>query len=119
MPLLERREVIYCGACGMPPEYCEYGPDFESHCNPWLLKRHPDLHASLKALRAANEKAPQKEEGESQGDATKSAPTRPWTTEERLTAFYTKYVPEKVSSATNMQVEVKHSKVSRLCSLMV
>ena len=46
-------EVLYCGACGMPPEYCEYGPDFESHCDPWLCKTHPDVHAKLKALRGA------------------------------------------------------------------
>jgi len=23
--------VLYCDACGMPPEYCSYGPDFETH----------------------------------------------------------------------------------------
>ena len=38
---LEPTVVLYCGKCGMPPEYCEYGPDFESHCDPWLLK-HQD-----------------------------------------------------------------------------
>jgi hypothetical protein len=26
--LLLRRTVVYCGACGMPPEYCEYGTLF-------------------------------------------------------------------------------------------
>lgn len=102
MPL-EARDVIYCGACGMPPEYCEYGPDFESHCNPWLLKRHPDLHAKLKALRGAAAKPVRG--GEGQGDASKSAaPTRPWTAEERLTAFYTRYVPEKVSLYTSTKI---------------
>lgn len=92
MVLLERVNVVYCGACGMPPEYCEYGPDYESHCLPWLLKNHPLLYAKLKALRGdsadpdvcapADEKPPR--------------PTEPWTTEQRLVAFYEQYEPEKV-----------------------
>jgi hypothetical protein len=88
---LERQTPIYCGACGMPPEYCEYGPDFESHCLPWLIKNHPSLHAKLKALRANSE--------DKQAEEAKAAdiPTEPWTTEERLVAFYEKYMPEKVN----------------------
>lgn len=75
----------------MPPEYCEYGPDFETHCNAWLLKNHPDEHARLKALRAG------KGGGDDQDGAGESdVPTRPWTTEERLTAFYEKYQPDKM-----------------------
>lgn len=84
--------MLYCGACGMPPEYCEYGPDFETHCIPWLLKNHPDVHARLKALRTGDgQKGDENEGGDDDG-----VPTRPWTTEERLTAFYSKYMPEKL-----------------------
>lgn len=85
--VLERVKPIYCGACGMPPEYCEYGPDFESHCLPWIIKNEPELHLKLKALR-----------GDTRDDGAVAAdvPTEPWTTEERLVAFYEKYVPEKV-----------------------
>jgi density-regulated protein len=32
--------------CGLPPEYCEYGPDFEK-CKPWLKKNCPDLYPQL------------------------------------------------------------------------
>jgi density-regulated protein len=87
---LERQTPIYCGACGMPPEYCEYGPDFESHCLPWLIKNHPTLHAKLKALRGDDKKSQEVE--------APDIPTRPWTTEERLIAFYQKYMPEKVDA---------------------
>mmetsp|Transcript_4807 Transcript_4807/g.8454 ORF Transcript_4807/g.8454 Transcript_4807/m.8454 type:complete len:273 (-) Transcript_4807:225-1043(-) len=98
---MEPRKVLYCGACGMPPEYCEYGPDYETHCNPWLLKHDPNMHAELrlkskrpiknnKASAASNAS---NEEGDASADAL---PTRPWTTEERLRAFYEKYVPEKL-----------------------
>lgn len=75
----------------MPPEYCEYGPDFESHCLPWVIKHHPELHAKLKALRSG---AAQQDETAAEADI----PTKPWTAEERLVAFYEKYMPEKVEA---------------------
>ena len=90
--VLERREVIYCGQCGMPPEYCEFGPDFETHCGPWLKKHHPDLFETLASSRGA--------------EAVKAAiesskppkPDKPWTVEERLTKFYEEYQPDKLDS---------------------
>jgi len=66
----------------MPPEYCEYGPDFETHCLTWLKRHHPDL---LETLHGAAVQIKKKER-----------PEAPWTTEQRLTAFYQQYVPEKV-----------------------
>jgi len=45
------REVVYCGVCGMPPEYCEYGADYEK-CVPWLTAHCPHL---LKKNDAASE----------------------------------------------------------------
>jgi len=41
--------VVYCGKCGLPPEYCEWAPkafDFEL-CKKWLAEEHPDLSAKL------------------------------------------------------------------------
>jgi len=38
--------VIYCGICGMPAEYCEWGPNFEL-CKPWLLQHCPELYPNL------------------------------------------------------------------------
>lgn len=98
--VLQPIPVIYCGKCGMPPEYCEYGPDFESHCDPWLKKNHPDLHSKLKELRGVEtEKAAASDEEE---DAGVSKPSAPWTIEERLTAFYDKYQPDKVSDVPGL-----------------
>jgi density-regulated protein DRP1 len=85
--VLKRVVPIYCGACGMPPEYCEYGPDFESHCLPWLIKNEPELHILLKEKRGNDARVAQVEA---------TIPTEPWTTEERLVAFYKEYMPEKV-----------------------
>lgn len=93
--LLPRRIVIYCEACGMPPEYCEYGPDFEAVCDPWLKKNHPELRKELMQKRGDASKA--------DGGSNKAEkPDHPWTLEERLTAFYNEYVPEKVSSIPSL-----------------
>ena len=92
---LEPVQVIYCAKCGIPPEYCEYGPDFERLCDPWLKKAHPELHAKLKALRGdTSSSAPA--EATTQKKDKPPRPAAPWTTEERLTKFYEEYVPEKV-----------------------
>ncbi|XAR67158.1 hypothetical protein NMG60_11013615 [Bertholletia excelsa] len=46
-------KVLYCGVCGLPAEYCEFGPDF-AKCKPWLIKNAPDLYPDL--LKEANAK---------------------------------------------------------------
>lgn len=91
MVALERQQIIYCGACGMPPEYCSYGPDFESHCKPWLQKNHLDVYKQFK------------ETDETAGDGEQlEKPSDPWTIEERLTKFYEKYQPDKVDSVPGL-----------------
>lgn len=99
--VLQPVSVIYCGKCGMPPEYCEYGPDFESHCNPWLKKNHPELHAKLKALRGSTPAVEKKEDSADEPVAS-TRPENPWTTEERLTAFYEEYQPDKVADVPSL-----------------
>ena len=37
--------VVYCGICGVPPEYCPYGPDWE-RCRVWITDNCPDLMPS-------------------------------------------------------------------------
>uniref|UniRef100_A0A7S2SHC7 SUI1 domain-containing protein n=1 Tax=Eucampia antarctica TaxID=49252 RepID=A0A7S2SHC7_9STRA len=94
--VLERRTVVHCGACGMPPEYCEYGPDYETHCLPWLKENHPEDYARLKALRKNGGVGDSDDEDVDGKDVSNNKPSRPWTTEERLHAFYTKYQPDKL-----------------------
>ncbi|KAM3347286.1 hypothetical protein ACQJBY_021327 [Aegilops geniculata] len=36
-------KVLYCGVCGLPAEYCEFGPDFE-RCKPWLRAHAPGVY---------------------------------------------------------------------------
>ncbi|GJN05534.1 hypothetical protein PR202_ga23168 [Eleusine coracana subsp. coracana] len=35
--------VLYCGVCGLPAEYCEFGSDFE-RCKPWLRANAPGVY---------------------------------------------------------------------------
>ncbi|KAG0089357.1 Translation machinery-associated protein 22 [Podila epicladia] len=34
---IQPREVLYCGFCSLPPEYCEFGPTLEK-CKQWLSR---------------------------------------------------------------------------------
>ncbi|XP_022729798.1 translation machinery-associated protein 22-like isoform X2 [Durio zibethinus] len=38
--------VLYCQVCGLPAEYCEFGPEFDK-CKPWLIQNAPDLYPDL------------------------------------------------------------------------
>mmetsp|Transcript_20442 Transcript_20442/g.33867 ORF Transcript_20442/g.33867 Transcript_20442/m.33867 type:complete len:276 (-) Transcript_20442:118-945(-) len=112
--VLRRIQPVYCGACGMPPEFCEYGPDFETHCLVWLKANHPRLHQDLKLKRgdasadAAGEDAPVKPE----------RPADPWTIEQRLTAFYKQYEPEKVDNVPQL-LEKYEGKEEKLFTALV
>jgi hypothetical protein len=35
-------EVLYCGVCSMPPEFCEYGSCFDK-CLPWIVEHCPEV----------------------------------------------------------------------------
>ncbi|KAF6148790.1 hypothetical protein GIB67_038123 [Kingdonia uniflora] len=39
-------QVLYCGVCSLPPEYCEFGPDFVK-CKPWLIENAPNAYPDL------------------------------------------------------------------------
>jgi len=99
---LEAVKVIYCTKCGMPPEYCEYGPDYERVCEPSLKKKHPELHAKLKALRGEKQSKGNSKDDEGGDNAEEAAPEVPWTVEERLVKFYEMYVPEKTSDVPSL-----------------
>ncbi len=44
--------VVYCGACGMPPDLCSYGAAYEA-CKPWLRAHAPHLLEAAGAAPAA------------------------------------------------------------------
>jgi len=95
--MLEARKVLYCDVCGMPPEYCEYVADFETLCIPWLQKTHPGL---FEKLYLSTDEATTQSQGEE--ESSTPAPTGPWTIEERLHAFYAKYMPEKLDNIPSL-----------------
>ncbi len=100
--VISRKSILYCKECGMPVEYCEYSPDFESNCLPWLKTNHREEYDRLKVLRKATREggdgsaAGDDEKGEATTKDVVKKPSAPWTTEERLIHFYEKYQPDKV-----------------------
>lgn len=44
----EPKQVIYCGVCLFPVEYCEFGAK-KKRCTEWLQQNHPDLHEKINA----------------------------------------------------------------------
>ena len=69
----------------------EYSPDYETHCIQWLKKNHFDEFIRL------NKSSKQKDNDDEDDDGDNTnKPQAPWTTEERLRAFYIKYQPDKV-----------------------
>uniref|UniRef100_A0A7S1BFS6 SUI1 domain-containing protein n=1 Tax=Corethron hystrix TaxID=216773 RepID=A0A7S1BFS6_9STRA len=93
-------KIAYCQKCDMPPEYCEYGPDFESHCVPWLKAYYPSLFKELYVGKFDKERCEDTEESEIPGEL--EASFEPWTTDQRLMAFYEKYEPSKVGNVSNL-----------------
>ncbi|ORX96253.1 density-regulated protein DRP1 [Basidiobolus meristosporus CBS 931.73] len=43
---IERKEVLYCEVCTLPPEFCEFGTTLEK-CKQWLQKEHPEEFEKL------------------------------------------------------------------------
>lgn len=43
---MEPKEVLYCGICSFPPEYCEFGLSF-NRCKQWLNENHQELFNQL------------------------------------------------------------------------
>lgn len=40
------KEVVYCGVCSYPPDYCEFSGKLK-RCKVWLQEEHPDLYQKL------------------------------------------------------------------------
>lgn len=89
--VLTPKEILYCDKCGMPPEYCEFGPDFESHCIPWLKSEHPEIFAALHSAKRSHNDDSMEENDDDEG---KKGGVR--TVEQRLIAFYEHYMPDKL-----------------------
>ncbi|KAF2859687.1 translation machinery-associated protein 22 [Piedraia hortae CBS 480.64] len=48
------KQVIYCGICSLPPEYCTYGGTTKK-CSEWLEQNHADLYKALYSADSAAE----------------------------------------------------------------
>eukprot|EP00163_Fabomonas_tropica_P030448 TRINITY_DN6870_c0_g1_i1.p1 TRINITY_DN6870_c0_g1~~TRINITY_DN6870_c0_g1_i1.p1 ORF type:complete len:174 (-),score=63.50 TRINITY_DN6870_c0_g1_i1:131-652(-) len=44
---MEPVEVLYCGVCKMPPEYCEFDTKKFKKCQPWIEANCPEVYPEL------------------------------------------------------------------------
>jgi hypothetical protein len=58
-PMQQAVKVVYCPNCGLPPDFCQYGPTWEK-CKPWCLENFPQYypHLSGVSLDEAKKKLP-------------------------------------------------------------
>ncbi|KAF7945557.1 hypothetical protein EAE96_010324 [Botrytis aclada] len=72
---IQSRNVVYCGVCSLPPEYCEYGGTVKK-CQEWLEKKYPTMYERLwseDALAAATSTLSVDAQKRAAKDATKKA----------------------------------------------
>lgn len=68
--------VIYCGVCGIPPEYCEFNKDQFELCKPWIQKNCPEVYPEIFKEPAEGEKKEgddEKKEGDGEKKETSEA----------------------------------------------
>jgi len=82
--------VLYCGVCGLPPEYCEYGTSFDK-CIPWLKQNVPDIEKIYPQLKDESKPTAHKE-------SKSSSTTTTTTTTNSKPAAKRKPVPGKEGS---------------------
>jgi len=66
--------MLYCGVCGLPPEYCEYGTSFDK-CIPWLKQNVPDIEKIYPQLK--DESKPTHKESKSSTTTTTTTNSKP------------------------------------------
>nr|OQO26902.1 Translation machinery-associated protein 22 [Rachicladosporium sp. CCFEE 5018] len=115
------KNVIYCGVCTLPPEYCEFGGTTKK-CEEWLETHHPDLHdeiyspdAAAAALSTLSVDAQKRAEKDAQKKAAKAVAQEARESEKRATSRITikrvernkrKYVTE-ISGLEHFGIDLK------------
>ncbi|KAF1346914.1 translation initiation factor SUI1 [Delphinella strobiligena] len=89
------KQVVYCGVCSLPPEYCEFGGTTKK-CEEWLEDHHPDLHSKLYSedalaagLRTLSLDAQKRAEKDAQKKAQKASAAEAREAEKRATSHIT------------------------------
>mmetsp|Transcript_15622 Transcript_15622/g.43168 ORF Transcript_15622/g.43168 Transcript_15622/m.43168 type:complete len:258 (+) Transcript_15622:66-839(+) len=68
-PMQAPCKIEYCPTCGLPPDFCQYGPSWDK-CKPWCMEKYPHYYPELsgasledakKTAEAAQEKTKEKE----------------------------------------------------------
>jgi len=41
--------IEYCPTCGLPPDFCQFGPSWEK-CKPWCMEKYPQYYPELSGV---------------------------------------------------------------------
>merc|ERR1719221_291423 len=44
-----KEEMFYCPICGLPPDFCQYGPSWEK-CKPYVMEHFPQWRVKKKCF---------------------------------------------------------------------
>lgn len=89
-PPMEKAEVVvYCAICGLPPDFCQYGPSWDK-CKPWVMEHFPHYYpeltgTSLEAAKKTAEEAAEKGKVKELPGGKKKRDTSPHVTIRKLT----------------------------------
>ncbi|KAF2750828.1 density-regulated protein DRP1 [Sporormia fimetaria CBS 119925] len=86
------KQVVYCGVCSLPPEYCEFGGTVKK-CEEWLKEHHPEMHSKYYSAEAIEQNmsalsvdAQKRAEKDAQKKAAKAATAEARAQEQRATS---------------------------------
>lgn len=54
-PLESAVAVVYCPTCGLPPDFCQFGPSWDK-CKPWCMEHFPHYYPELSGASLADAK---------------------------------------------------------------
>lgn len=44
------KDIVYCGVCSLPPEFCEFDAKMLPKCKAWLKREHEEMYEGLYAV---------------------------------------------------------------------
>mmetsp|Transcript_23656 Transcript_23656/g.55769 ORF Transcript_23656/g.55769 Transcript_23656/m.55769 type:complete len:235 (-) Transcript_23656:91-795(-) len=48
-PMETAEDVLYCAVCGLPPDFCQFHPNWDK-CKPWCLENAPQYYPELSGI---------------------------------------------------------------------
>ncbi|TPX35532.1 hypothetical protein SmJEL517_g02140 [Synchytrium microbalum] len=114
--VLTDKDLLYCGVCTVPPEYCEYGAT-PAQCKQWLAQHHPNMFAKIYPGASLEEQVSSLSlnAGSSQPDGGESSDSKP-----EKSAAEVKAEKEKRKKASQQKLIIKRvERTKRKCVICI